>query len=152
MKKNVLMIVGLVGVFSLGLQVSGASASEVKHTDCQVGTHWYYKLDEQTNQMTKAKVVTDDVIHVGSIEMTTDNETIELEFTKEVQFNAVILPADATNKEIIWTSSDERVATVDQNGLATIKDSGIAVITATSVDGNLSTEADLMVSKLSVDE
>ncbi len=48
---------------------------------------------------------------------------------------ATILPANATNKNVIWTSSDEAVATVD-NGEVTPLAAGTAIITATSVADN----------------
>ncbi len=45
-----------------------------------------------------------------------------------------VLPANATNKSIIWSSSDTTKATVDQNGKITALSEGICVITATSSD------------------
>jgi len=41
-------------------------------------------------------------------------------------------PSDATNKELTWSSSDNSVATVDQNGLFSATGPGLATITATS--------------------
>ena len=48
---------------------------------------------------------------------------------------ADVLPADATDKTVTWTSSDPTVATVDANGQVTPKAKGIATITATTTDG-----------------
>ncbi len=48
---------------------------------------------------------------------------------------AIVRPDDATDKTVIWTSSDESVATVDQNGNITAVKMGHAVITATAVNG-----------------
>lgn len=45
-----------------------------------------------------------------------------------------ILPTNATNKTLIWTSSDETVATVDANGKVTGVKGGKVVITATTTD------------------
>ena len=55
------------------------------------------------------------------------------------QLHATILPDNATFPEIIWTSSDEAMATVDGKGLVTIvsKEAGTAVIRATSKDNNI---------------
>lgn len=49
---------------------------------------------------------------------------------------AYVLPATATNKVVSWTSSDDTVATVDDNGEVTALKEGTAVITVTTVDGN----------------
>ncbi|WP_345189898.1 Ig-like domain-containing protein [Algibacter agarivorans] len=47
----------------------------------------------------------------------------------------VFTPTDASNKGLIWTSSDSNVATVDENGAVTaVADSGVTLITATSTE------------------
>lgn len=53
---------------------------------------------------------------------------------------ATITPADATVKTLIWTSSDEGVATVSRTGIVTAVSVGTTKIHATSVDGNHSAE------------
>lgn len=52
------------------------------------------------------------------------------------QLSATVAPASAFNQEVAWTSSDENVATVDQNGLVTAVAGGSCIITATSTDGS----------------
>ena len=48
-------------------------------------------------------------------------------------FDVVFNPTDATDgREIIWESSDENIATVDENGKVTAKEAGTATIKATS--------------------
>lgn len=48
---------------------------------------------------------------------------------------ATVLPENATNKEVIWTSSDNAVATVTAEGVVTAVGEGTADITATTKDG-----------------
>ena len=48
---------------------------------------------------------------------------------------ASVLPADAENRSVSWTSSDEDIATVSSSGIVTARSMGEAVITATTVDG-----------------
>ncbi|MTI21795.1 hypothetical protein E1176_12255, partial [Fulvivirga sp. RKSG066] len=46
-----------------------------------------------------------------------------------------ILPANAPNKTVVWTSNDENIASVDEEGLVTIYGNGQVTITATAQDG-----------------
>ena len=48
---------------------------------------------------------------------------------------AIVLPCNATNKEIFWASDNPTVATVT-NGLIAALSAGVAKITATALDGN----------------
>ncbi|MGG6312354.1 S-layer homology domain-containing protein [Paenibacillus macerans] len=49
---------------------------------------------------------------------------------------AEVMPSDATNKSVTWSSSDEAIAEVDASGVVTAKQSGTATITVTTVDGS----------------
>ena len=53
-----------------------------------------------------------------------------------VALTATVAPSNASNKNVIWSSSDEAVATVDANGLVTAVAIGTATITATTQSGN----------------
>ena len=50
------------------------------------------------------------------------------------QLSATVYPSNAENKNITWSSSDERVATVDETGLVTAVAYGTATITVTTED------------------
>ncbi|RKP44493.1 hypothetical protein D7Z26_26650 [Cohnella endophytica] len=50
------------------------------------------------------------------------------------QLKATVAPSDASFNTVKWTSSNDAIATVDQNGLVTTKSTGKATITATSDD------------------
>lgn len=62
---------------------------------------------------------------------------------------ATVAPDNATNKDVIWTSSDSAVATVDQNGVVTAVDRGTATITITTADGNYTATCTVTVSRYS---
>lgn len=53
-----------------------------------------------------------------------------------LQLNATVAPSDATNKAVVWKSSNTKVATVTSTGRVTLKSKGSAVISATTKDGN----------------
>jgi uncharacterized protein YjdB len=52
----------------------------------------------------------------------------------KVTLEATVTPADANNQKLIWTSSDEKIATV-ADGVVTAKSRGEVVITVSTVDG-----------------
>ena len=51
------------------------------------------------------------------------------------QLQVSITPENATDKKIQWTSTNEAVAAVDENGLVTSKSAGTAIITAKTNNG-----------------
>jgi uncharacterized protein YjdB len=73
------------------------------------------------------------VIPVTGIAVSPASSTISVSAVEEL--TATILPANATNKAVVWTSSNEAVATVDANGLVTAVSVGSAEIIATTLDG-----------------
>ena len=54
---------------------------------------------------------------------------------KQVQLKPTIQPSNARNKKVTWSSSDERVATVNNNGQVKGVSPGVVTITGTSSDG-----------------
>lgn len=61
---------------------------------------------------------------------------ISLEVGKTYSLSSIISPANATNKVVTWSSSDETIVTVDNAGKITGKKVGSATITVTTQDGN----------------
>ena len=68
--------------------------------------------------------------------ITLDKTEISFEANETATLVATVLPKLTTNKSVIWTSSNEAVATVDANGVVTAIALGEAVITATTTDGS----------------
>ena len=62
--------------------------------------------------------------------------SLEMTALNTYQLQASVYPSEANNKEVSWESSDEKVATVDENGLVQAKEKGTAVITAKAKDGS----------------
>lgn len=57
------------------------------------------------------------------------------------QFTASVLPANATNKTVTWSSSNSGIASVDASGKVTAKSAGTATITAKTADGGYTATA-----------
>ena len=58
---------------------------------------------------------------------------------------AIIAPDNATDKSVTWTSSNENVATVDENGQVTAVGPGTATITVTTADGGYTATCEVTV-------
>lgn len=67
-------------------------------------------------------------VPVASVKL--NQTTLELIAGKEATLTATVKPDDATNKTVTWSSNNETVATVDNNGKVTAKAAGEAIITA----------------------
>lgn len=91
----------------------------------------------------------------AKVTVTTKVEQITLNKTEgvltvgnSVTVTATVTPDNATNTTINWTSSDEKVATVDSNGKVTAVAAGNATIKATSEsDGDVSADYALTINK-----
>ncbi len=79
------------------------------------------------------KPLTEDVL-VTSISLS-QNE-IAFRATETIQLTATVGEDNAVNKDVIWKSSDENIATVDETGLVTAIAVGNAEITAKAADGS----------------
>ena len=77
----------------------------------------------------------DNTVHVTNVEITNAPVYMFSGDTYELQAN--VLPENATNKNINWSSSDNSIITVDNNGLITAISEGTVRITVTSEDNNI---------------
>ena len=76
------------------------------------------------------------VIPTPAESVTLSQTTASLKVNQTVALTATVMPEDATDKTVTWTSSNEAVATVDANGKVTAKALGKAVITASCGDAS----------------
>lgn len=73
---------------------------------------------------------------VAATGVTLNKSTTSIEVGEKETLTATVAPADATNKNVSWSSSDTDVATVDQDGVVTAVAQGNATITVRTQDGN----------------
>lgn len=76
---------------------------------------------------------------VAATSITISNIELILTEGDEATLTATVMPVDATDKSVTWTSSDPSVATVSANGAVTAVKAGTATITASSSNGKTAT-------------
>lgn len=82
-------------------------------------------------------------VSVSGVEMESDSVTVDI--NSETILKATVYPENAANKNITWISSDENVASIDNNGVLTAKEVGIAEITVTTEDGSFTATCQVIV-------
>lgn len=87
----------------------------------------------------RIKSFTNEIDVVGTTSISLDKTSGTLKRGEEMQLTATTFPTNATYQDVTYTSSDESLVTVDENGLVTANSTekvGTATITATSEYGN----------------
>ena len=82
------------------------------------------------------------IIAVESVSL--DQTALEMTVGDVADIQATVLPADATDKSVIWTSSDESVAAASVGQVEALA-AGYAVITVTTADGGMYAECEVTV-------
>jgi hypothetical protein len=68
--------------------------------------------------------------------VTLNNTTLTLNIDQTSTLVATVLPDNASNKNVTWSSNNNTIATVDSTGRVTARAAGNAVITVRTEDGN----------------
>ena len=79
--------------------------------------------------------VTDEGVRVSVTGVSLNKDGLDLVEGESVSLTASVTPSNATQPTVIWSSSDNTVATVDYTGKVTAVAAGSATITATTYDG-----------------
>lgn len=87
-------------------------------------------------------------VSVSAISLNKTKDTIYAGSTDTLL--ATIIPSDASNENITWTTSNDKIATVNNKGKVTAVSAGTATITASTVDGNHTANCIVTVSNASV--
>ncbi len=87
-------------------------------------------------------------VNVTSVSVSPTTATLNIGGTQ--QLTETVLPANATNKSVTWSSSNTAVATVSTSGLVTAVAVGSATITVTTQDGNYTATSVITVAAIPV--
>jgi uncharacterized protein YjdB len=88
---------------------------------------------KSSNGKTATCTVTVRDIRVSGIELDKTSVIAEVGATFVVKAN--VIPSNATNPKVIWSTSDKSVAKISSSGKVTAVSTGVCQITATTVDG-----------------
>ena len=103
------------------------------------------KCSSEDNPMVTATCTV--YVKVRATDIQISSTSIKVYETKTKTLKATVLPADASNKSVIWKSSDTKIAKVDSNGKVTGVKAGTAYITATTANGKYSVKCKVTVQK-----
>lgn len=122
----------------------------IEPTEETVNLPWYTD-DGRVSQATKDIIMKINYKNDISYEeikvtgITLNKVSANLKIDEELKLEASILPENATNKEVSWTSSDEKVAIVDKDGNVKAISEGESIITVTTKDGDFTAECKVIV-------
>lgn len=91
------------------------------------------ELSQRASELRDVSEFTTQPIKVTDVSL--DKTTLSLDTGKTGQLKATVAPANATDKTVVWSSTDGTVATAD-NGKVVAKKAGKTTIKATTKDGN----------------
>ena len=109
----------------LTITVTGVNASTFTFT-CSVNSPQFGQFVVYYTEATVA---------VTGVTLAPTSATLTLGETETVTLIPTVLPDDATDKSVAWSSSNEAVATVSNDGVVTAVAAGTATITVTTTDG-----------------
>ena len=110
------------------------STGEITGTPSAAG-EFKFTVTATNDAGSDSKEVTLNVKSVPVTGVTLDKQTLELYTGDSQPLTATVQPANATNKNVTWSSDNETVATVNTNGNVTAVAAGTATITVTTEDG-----------------
>lgn len=134
----------LVAVFSL----AGCGSTAVKEVPQPAETSRSEEatLETAAPEATATPAPTPDVVVPTSVTLEQEGGILNNGMTWTL--HATVLPEDAADKTIAWTSADESVATIDDSGVITTHAPGQTTITAASTAGGVSTTYNLVVQEV----
>ncbi|MBF7130907.1 Ig-like domain-containing protein [Pediococcus pentosaceus] len=140
-KGDVLVASGEVGQTSVDVTLPGGTTATVGEYQCTF-------KDADGNESAKAnfpafEVPTDKVAVTG---VTMPQKTASLKVGDTKVITGTVAPNNATNQSVAYASSDEKIATVAENGTVTAVAEGSADITVTTADGGFTDKCVVTVS------
>ncbi len=107
--------------------------------------------DERTTTITikgldikqTVNIVQHGLVAVSAIEIS--QSTLELFVGNSERLTALVLPSNASNKEVTWSCNDTSIATIDEEGNVTAVTPGEAIVTITTTNGKITASCKVIV-------
>ena len=111
---------------------------------------WYTQKDGGDKVTTDTVFTVDSTIYahwqnIPVTDVTLDKTSLTLQETGSATLIATVVPANATNKNVTWESSDTSIATVDASGKVTALSAGTAMITVKTAEGDFTDTCEVTV-------
>ncbi len=149
MKKSfkIFTLIALTMLASCGTKTSDATESTkptesspvtdtTKQSESPVTSETGKPIDSSSTSEQKSEESSAKVVPVESISIT-NGESVEVNEGNTLQLTASVLPEDATDKAVTWSSSNDEVGSVDANGLFTAHEvASDTVVTITAKTSN----------------
>ncbi|MGD8192156.1 beta strand repeat-containing protein [Brevibacillus ginsengisoli] len=145
------------GSATLTINGSPSTSGNAKTISLRVGTNLITMLVTTPDGKTKTYTITVErkgatpppyypppVVSVTGVSLDQNHLTLQVG-TSSTEIHATITPANATNQQVRWSSSDTGVATVDQNGVISALAAGETTISVSTIDGNYSASCSVKV-------
>ena len=113
-------------------------------TGISVGTVTITATTANGNKKATCTITVNPAIKVASIIL--KKSTDSLKVGQMDYLNTIVYPSVSTDQTVTWTTSNSKIATVDDNGNVTAISVGTATITATTEDGNKTASCKITVS------
>jgi uncharacterized protein YjdB len=88
------------------------------------------------------------VLPISVTGLTIEPSALKILLGSTGSLTANVVPENATNKAITWTSDDTSIATIDENGLVTGVSIGNVIITGTSNDGSYNATSNIEIAEI----
>lgn len=145
MKKKIILILAACSILPLALTSCGGASStnsSLASTSSETTVSLPSSATTPSTPVTSISSV-DEVIHVESVKI--NNQEVSLKVGETLTLNVEVLPENADDKTLSYSSSDNDIAEVSDKGIVTAKKIGEVTISVKSVDGGKSDEIKLTI-------
>ncbi len=128
-------------------ETSDESDSEQTNNESSDSSSTSGTVEETTNDTVETGEQVQTITEVAVKSVKLNKKKVSIGKGGTYQLTATVKPTDATNKDLIWTTSNKKVATVTSNGLVKAKKIGSATITVKTKDGSYTAKCKVTVKK-----